>query len=287
VQDLPASARAVADLRNRRIYIPQRDELRTRAARRVVLQTLGHFALEHELPDDFATFLRQRIQNNYFADAVLVPEAAAVPFMQNALDEGDLSIEDLKELFYVPYEAAAHRFVNLATRHLDLRTHFLRSDAGGIIWKALENDGVPLPTGPDGGIEGERLCREWGTRQVFHSEDKFAVHYQYTDTPDGTFWCATHVEADRHPLHAVTVGVHEQDARHFRGSDTPRHTVSRCPDGPCCRRPAPLLSARWDGWVWAAPSAPSHVPPAMPTAAFSGVDVPEIYEFLEQYSPMR
>ena len=40
-QDVPSSARSVTDLRNRRIYVPQRDALSTRAARSVVMQTLG------------------------------------------------------------------------------------------------------------------------------------------------------------------------------------------------------------------------------------------------------
>ena len=46
--------------------------------RAVVLQALGHFLLGHEAPQDFADFLRQRVEANYFAAAVLVPETAAV-----------------------------------------------------------------------------------------------------------------------------------------------------------------------------------------------------------------
>ena len=285
VQDVPASARSVVDLRSHRIYIPQRDALRTRQARRVVLQALGHFALGHNGPGSFAEYLRQQLQVNYFADAILMPEVAAVPFLTDAREQQDLSIEDLKEVFYVSYETAAHRFTTLATQHLDLRTHFVRSDAQGIIWKAYENDGVPFPIGPDGGIEGERLCREWGTRRVFHSEDKYAVHYQYTDTPDGTYWCSTHVAADEHPTHAITVGVRSEEARVFRGSDTVRHSVSRCPQGPCCRRPEAVAAARWDSFTWAAPSASSHIPPAMPAAAFPGVDITAVYDFLERHAP--
>jgi len=284
VQEVPASTRSVTDLRRRLIFIPQRDALRTRAARAVILQTLGHFALEHEEPSSFFEHLRQRIECNYFAAAVLVPERAAVSILESARSEGDLSVGDLKELFYVTYETAAHRFVNLATRFLGIRTHFVRSDAEGIIWKAMENDGVPFPTAIDGGTEGERLCRKWGTRQVFHSADKFAAHYQYTDTPNGTFWCATHVEADSASHHAITVGTAAEDADVFRGSDTPRHTVSRCPDDLCCRKPSATLSSRWQGQMWASPRAQSHVPSAMPTGAFPGTDIAEVYDFLDQNS---
>jgi transcriptional regulator with XRE-family HTH domain len=282
IQGVPASTRSVTDLRRRRILIPQRDALRTRSARAVILQTLAHFALDHPEPSSFFEHLRQRIECNYFAAAVLVPQGSAVSFLRSARSEGDLSVGDLKELFYVTYETAAHRFINLATRFLGIRTHFVRSDAEGLIWKAMENDGVPFPTAIDGGIEGQRLCRQWGTRQVFHSDDKFAVHYQYTDTPKGTFWCATHVEADGDSHHAITVGTAEEDAEAFRGSDTPRHAVSRCPDGRCCGRPSAAAAARWQGRVWAAPSAHSHVPAAMPTGAFPGVDVTEVYDFLDQ-----
>src|SRR5690606_13579108 len=103
VTDLPRSVRSVTDLKNRRILL---------------LQTLGHLTLGHRQPRDFADFLRQRVEANYFAAAVLVPEKTAVPFLQEAKAERDLAVEDLRDVFSVSYEMAAHRFTNLATRHL-------------------------------------------------------------------------------------------------------------------------------------------------------------------------
>ena len=49
--------------------------------RTILLQTLGHFVLGHAAPRDFADFLRQRVEANYYAAAVLVPErlGLAVP----------------------------------------------------------------------------------------------------------------------------------------------------------------------------------------------------------------
>jgi XRE family transcriptional regulator, fatty acid utilization regulator len=282
VKDLPASARSITDLRSRSIYIPQRDELRTRAARTVVLQTLGHFALEHTDPTDFGDFLRQRVEANYFAAAVLIPERAAVPVLQAAKRDRDISVEDLKELFYVSYEMAAHRFTNLATRHLGIRTHFVRSDGQGVIWKAYENDDVPFPSDPDGAIEGQRLCRRWGTRQAFGSDDQFAIHYQYTDTPVGTFWCGTHVEVDRDPPDAVTVGVGFDDSRFFRGRGTERRSTSSCPDPSCCRRPPAALSDHWEGLAWPSPRTHSHVLAALPSGTFPGIDMTDVYEFLQR-----
>ncbi len=281
-QRVPSSVRSVTDLRNRRIYIPQRDSMTVRGARSVVMQTIGHFALDHPEPRDFSEFLRQRVEVNYFAGAVLMPEVAMVPELVEAKKERDLSIEDLRDGFYVSYEMAAHRFTNLVTEHLGLPVHFVRSDEQGIIWKAYENNDVPFPRNSVGAIEGQRLCREWGTRQAFHSEDKFSMHYQYTDTSDGTFWCCTHVEATQEPVSAITVGAAFKEAQFFRGRQTDRHSVSRCPDPSCCRRPAGALASRWEGWAWPSVRPNSHVLAAMPVETIPGVDLTELYEFLEK-----
>jgi predicted transcriptional regulator len=284
-RDVPSSVRSVTDLRHRRIYIAQRDTLTNRAARSVLLQTLGHFALGHEDPGDFTEFLRQRVAANYFAGAILMPEQAVATYLRRAMDERDISIEDLKDLFYVSYEMAAHRFTNLVTEHAGLPVHFVRSDEQGIIWKAYENNDVPFPRNSVGAVEGQRLCREWGTRQAFHSPDKYAMHYQYTDTANGTFWCGTHVDPTRETLAAVTVGARFEHAKYFRGRDTDRHTVSRCPDGPCCRRPGDELADRWDGWAYPSVRPDSHVLAAMPVETIPGVDLTEVYEFLDRNAP--
>jgi predicted transcriptional regulator len=281
--DVPASVRAVTDLRNRRIYVPGRDHYDPARARSVILQTIGHFALDHQDPQDFGEFLRQRVETNYFAGAVLVPEIAAVPFLLDAQRSRNVSIEDVKDNFSISYEMAAHRFTNLATKHLGLRTHFIRSDEQGIIWKAYENDGVPFPANSVGAIEGQRLCREWGTRQAFASDARYAIHYQYTDTAEGTFWCATFVEENREPPSAITTGVRFEDAKWFRGWDTERRSVSRCPGGDCCRRPSGEVVARWESRSWASVAPNSHMLAAMPIETIPGVDVVEIYDFLDRH----
>src|ERR1700722_13094063 len=164
VPDVRRSARSVTDLRNRRIYLRQ-ESLGMHTPRAVLLQTLGHFVLGHEAPADFAEFLRQRVEANYFAAAVLVPEAAAARFLRGAKESKDLSVEDLRDVFAVSYEMAAHRFTNLATHHLDLTCHFVKNDASGLIYKAYQNDGVLFPADDDGAIEGQRMCRFWSGRQ--------------------------------------------------------------------------------------------------------------------------
>lgn len=282
-RELPSAVMSLTDMRNRRIYIPQRDSMSIRGGRTVVLQTLGHFALDHPDAKDFAEFLRQRVEANYFAGAILMPEVALRPFLSRARADRDLAIEDIRDAFYVSYEMAAHRFTNLATEHLGLRVHFVRSDELGIIWKAYENNDVPFPRNSVGAIEGQRLCREWGTRQAFRAEDRYSIHYQYTDTAVGTFWCSTRVQAGRQPPHAITVGVRFDDAQYFRGRRTDCRSVSHCPDGICCRRPTDDLAARWDGQAYPLVRPNSHVLAAMPVETIPGVDTTEIYEFLDRH----
>ncbi|MEZ5175815.1 MAG: helix-turn-helix domain-containing protein [Acidimicrobiia bacterium] len=281
--DVPASVRSVTDLRNRKIFVPGRDNFDSKQSRSVILQTFGHFALQHPDPKDFGEFLRQRVEANYFAGAVLVPATAAVPYLADAKADRNLSVEDLKDRFFISYEMAGHRFTNLATKHLGLRTHFVRSDDQGIIWKAYSNNGVPFPKNSAGAIEGQRLCREWGTRQAFSSEARYTIHYQYTDTSAGTFWCATFVESAREPVSAITVGARFEDAKWFRGWNTERRSVSRCPDGDCCRQVSEEMAERWNGHAWPSVRPNSHVLAAMPVETIPGVDMVEIYEFLTKH----
>src|SRR5437660_845635 len=284
VRDLPVSVESVADLAHRRIYRHQRNTLPTRAARSVVLQTLGHFALGHMDPTDFGDFLRQRVEANYFAGAVLAPQRPVVELLTSARRKGDISVEDLKEVFYISYEMAAHRLTNLATRHLGLRVHFLRADDEGVIWKAYENDGVPFPTDEAGIIEGQRVCRKWGPRRAFLSHDKFAEYAQYTTTPAGEFWCTTHIETDTHPNEAVTIGAGADDARYFRGHQTSHRAESGCPDPACCRRPPADVASRWQGRVWPAARVHGYVLATLPAGAFAGVDLSEVYDFLDRHA---
>jgi predicted transcriptional regulator/DNA-binding XRE family transcriptional regulator len=282
VHDLPRSARSVTDLRNQRIYLKQ-ESMGTHTPRTVLLQTLGHFVLGHEAPADFADFLRQRVEANYFAAAVLMPEKPAARFLRAARDARDLSVEDFRDVFAVSYEMAAHRFTNLATHHLDLPCHFVKNDAGGIIYKAYENDGLVLPADATGAIEGQRMCRKWSGRQVFGSADRYSPYYQYSDTPAGTFWCMAHVDPGTERGSAITVGTGYENSRWFRGRDTTQRTVSRCPDGDCCQRPPASLATRWEGMAWPSARAHSHILSALPTGSFPGVDESDVYEFLDRY----
>jgi transcriptional regulator with XRE-family HTH domain len=289
VQDLPPSTRSITDVRRRVVYVPQRNATGgQRSGRSVIAQTLGHFALGHTEPADFDTYVRQRVEANYFAGALLAPERAVVSLLGEARAREDISVEDLSESFYISYEMAAHRLTNLITRHFDIPIHFQRSDPEGILWKAYENDGVLLPADADGTIEGQRLCRWWSSRQAYESSDSYALHYQYTSTVAGTFWCVTHIDIDRDRGDAVTVGTVESAARWFRGSDTTRRAESTCPDPACCRRPPATAVRRWEGVAWPSARDHSHFVSGLPTdtVVFSphpGVEMTDVYSFLERH----
>ena len=282
VRDLPRSARSVTDLRDRRIYLKQ-ESIGMHTPRTILLQTLGHFVLGHRAPKDFADFLRQRVEANYFAAAVLVPERQAAAFLREAADAKSLSVEDLRDVFSVSYEMAAHRFTNLATHHLGLPCHFVKNDEGGIIYKAYENDGVVFPADATGAIEGQRMCRQWSGRQVFTADDRFSPYYQYSDTPSGTYWCTAFVDQSRERGFAITLGVPFEHSRWFRGRETPIRRTNACPDGECCQRPPAALAARWQGRAWPSARAHSHILSALPTGSFPGVDEADVFNFLERH----
>ncbi|HEY1824378.1 MAG TPA: XRE family transcriptional regulator [Acidimicrobiales bacterium] len=288
VQGLPTSTRSITDTEHRTIYVPQRNATGgTRSSRSVIAQTLGHFALGHEPPSDFETYVRQRVEANYFAGALLAPETAVVRLLAEAKRNEDIAVVDVGEMFYVSYEMAAHRVTNLITRHFGIPVHFQRSDPEGLLWKAYENDGVLLPAAVDGTIEGQRLCRWWSSRQAFASEDSYEHHYQRTDTAAGTFWCHTHIALERDRGDAITIGTVDEMSHWFRGSDTARRATSTCPDPDCCHRPHARARARWEGSAWPSAQDQSGFVSGLPTdtvvfTPYPGVDLIDVYSFLDR-----
>ena len=288
VSHLPRSARSITDRRDKIIFIPDRGGLKVRQARSVVLQTLGHFALDHSDTHDFGDYLRQRIESNYFAAAVLAPEAPAVEFLRDADQAEDISVEDLKELFYISYEMAAHRFTNLATEHLGIPCHFLRTDSEGVIDKAYENDGFPFPRAADGGLEGERVPRQWGSRLAWNATGSFLLHSQHTVTDEGEFFETTYIETetDRHP-YAISYGTSSAHAHRFRGANTLRREYARQRE----IEPDPMLVEQWAGHAWPSAAERTHVLTALPSqrefSPFPGIDLIDVYRFLERQRRSR
>lgn len=279
VPDLPHSTRSVTDTRNKRIYLTQK-QTSSHDPRAILLQALGSHVLGHTVPEDYAAFLSQRVETNYFAAALLVPESSAVKFLKQAMELKEIAVEDLRDNFAVSYETAAHRFTNLGTEHLGINMHFQKVHKSGVIFKAYENDGVSFPQDPTGAIEGQPICRNWTSRQVFDAVDKFSAFNQYTDTPTGTYWCTARTESSPEGLFSLSIGVPFEHSKWFRGKDTPHRSRSTCPDPDCCRRPPAELAATWAGHVWPSARANSSHLAAMPPGSFPGVDETEVYQFL-------
>ncbi|MEY9951246.1 helix-turn-helix domain-containing protein [Leifsonia sp. EB34] len=284
VDDLPRSTRSITDLENGRIYLPPASIPGGHGLRSMALQAMAHRLLGHERPASYADFLRQRLEINYFAACCLMPEAAAVSFLQQAKKEKDLAVEDFRDAFGVTHEAAALRLTNLATRHLDMTLHFLRVGDDGTLYKGYENDGLPLPTDVTGSIEGQVVCRKWGARNAFARTNRTTEFYQYTDTPAGTYWCSTQTGSTADGGYSISVGVPFDQAKWFRGRETTARAESRCPDESCCKRPATELTGHWAGKAWPSARLHAHILSPLPSGSFPGVDDSDVYTFLEAHS---
>jgi XRE family transcriptional regulator, fatty acid utilization regulator len=284
VPDLPGSTRSVTDLAHGRIYLPHRADGGSGDPRSVLLQALSSHVLGHREPNSYAELLGQRVQVNYLSAAMLVPRASAVPYLQQAKTARALSIEDLRDAYAVPYETAAHRFTNLATRHLGVPVHFMKVDSAGTIYKAYENDGVRFPADALGAVEGQPVCRRWTARTVFAAADRLSPYYQYTDTVAGTFWCTARAQVAGGAEHSVSVGVPYVQVKWFRGRETARRGRSGCPDPACCRTPSPQVAARWEGRSWASARTPASLLATVPVGTFGGVDSLAVYQFLDAHS---
>ncbi|CAG7843790.1 Propionyl-CoA carboxylase regulator [Pseudoclavibacter triregionum] len=284
VPDLPNSTRSVLDREHGRLYVP-RSHRPDADQRSVVLQALSSHLLGHEAPDDYAAFLRQRVEANYLTGALLMPEASCLEHLGAAKKARQLSIEDLRDAFGVTYETAAHRFTNLATEHLGIPVHFLKVHESGTISKAYENDRVAFPTDASGAVEGQLVCRQWSARRVFEVEDRFNAYHQYTDKPAGTYWCTSRIQQTSRGAYSVSVGTPFEHVKWFRGRETANRCVSTCPDPACCREPAPALRERWASSAFPSARMPSTLLAAMPTGRFPGVEPTALYAFLERHAP--
>lgn len=284
VNDLPHSTRSVTDLENGRIYLPPASIPGGHGLRSMALQAMAHRLLGHTPPTDYADFLQQRLEINYFAASCLMPETASVAFLQQAKKDRNLAVEDFRDAFGVTHEAAGMRMTNLMTQHLGMPLHFLRVDSTGAITRVYENDDLPLPMDVTGAVEGQRVCRKFQARGAFTQQNRTTEHHQYTDTPSGTFWCSTQTGSSTEGEFSITVGVPFDDARWWRGRETVDRAVSTCPDEACCRRPPADLAERWQGRAW--PSARVHTTmfSPLPRGAFPGVDDNEVYAFLGRHA---
>ncbi len=284
VNDLPHSARSVTDLENGRIYLPPASIPGGHGLRSMALQAMAHRLLGHQRPTDYADFLQQRLEINYYAACCLMPETAAVAFLTQAKKGRDVAVEDFRDAFGVTHEAAGMRMTNLITHHFGIPLHFLRADGTGAITRVYENDDLPLPMDVTGAVEGQIVCRRFLARSAFEEQNRTTEHYQYTDTPAGTFWCSTQTGTTSAGEFSITVGVPFDDATWFRGRETQKRAVSTCPDEACCRRPSADVADRWAGKAWPSARVHQHMFSPLPRGAFPGVDDNEVYAFLDRHA---
>ncbi|CAN5319415.1 hypothetical protein BH11ACT3_BH11ACT3_03510 [soil metagenome] len=284
VGDLPHSARSVTDLENGRIYLPPASIPGGHGLRSMALQAIAHRMLGHAAPVSYADFLRQRLEINYFAAACLMPLTQSVDFLRQAKADRNIAIEDFRDAFGTTHESAAIRFTNIATPYLDMTWHFLRVGDDGAVYKAYENDGLRLPVDITGSTEGEIVCRKWSAREAFARTNRTTEYYQYTDTPQGSFFESTQTGTSANEEFSITLGVPFDDAKWFRGRDTSRREQSRCPDASCCKRPPADLAQHWQGKAWTSAKVHAHIFSPLPSGTFPGVDDRELYEFLEHHA---
>ncbi len=282
--DLPRSTRSITDLENGRIYLPPTSIPGGHGLRSLALQAVAHRVLGHTPPSSYADFLRQRLEINYFAAACLMPQTQAVEFLMIRKRAKDLAVEDFRDAFGVTHEAAALRMTNLMTQHLDIRVHFLRVGAQGEVYKAYENDDLPLPLDITGAVEGQIVCRNWGARRATNSANRTTEFWQYTDMPNGTFWSTVQTGQSDDGAFSITFGVPFDDAKYFRGRETPNRQISRCPDPSCCKRPPSALSSRWAERAWPSARLHAQILASLPAGRFPGVDETDIYAYLERRS---
>ncbi|HWH26340.1 MAG TPA: helix-turn-helix domain-containing protein [Pseudolysinimonas sp.] len=284
VGDLPHSTRSVTDLENGRIYLPPTSIPGGHGLRSMALQAIAHRLLGHAAPANYAQFLQQRLEINYFAAACLMPLTQSVAFLRQAKTDRNIAIEDFRDAFGTTHESAALRFTNLATPYLDMTWHFLRVGGDGAVYKGYENDGLRLPVDVTGSTEGEVVCRNWSARQAFDRTNRTTEFYQYTDTPQGSFFESTQTGTSASEEFSITLGVPFSEARWFRGRETVRRLTSRCPDASCCRRPPADLAQQWQGKAWTSAKVHAHIFSPLPSGTFPGVDDRELYEFLEAHA---
>ena len=129
------------------------------------------------------------------------------------------------------------------------------------------------------------MCRNWSARVALERVSRTTEYYQYTDTPDGTFWESTQTGSGVNGNFSITVGVPFTESKWFRGRDTSDRKVSTCPDPNCCVLPSARLAARWSGNTWTSAAMHAQVLAPVHRGTFPGVDDREVFEFLERHSP--
>ena len=252
IDDMPRMMHTVVDMASQRIYIGSGDFIRTTEARSVLAQNLAHLYLNHPPARTFVEKIRNRLEANYFAGALLMPEKSMAALMKDAANQGDLSIEDLRQVFFVSAEMAAHRFTNLAYQHLGVESHFIRTDSLGHISKSFAIDGLELPVHSLDPRRSSRVCTKWSASRVFRQARAFCPLYQISVGAGQGYFCISRIP-DEPGLQkiSITVGCRRKDGAIFRGYREAEevevgNSQPLCSIQPCCKRAPPEVVSSWE-----------------------------------------
>ena len=248
---------------------------------RSLLQALGPRRARPPGPARLRRVPRQRVEVNYFAAALLLPEKGALTLLREAKAAKDIAIEDLRDAYGVSYETAAHRFTNLATRHLDLPVHFMRISSSGSSTRPTRTTACTSRPTPPVRSRGSGSAAPGPPARCSSSRTgRRPTTSTPTPRPAPTgappWWTGprrARSRSRRRALPARQVDARPGDHR------TGRRRAAPTPS--CCRCRRPTLAKRWDGQAWPSARVHSHLLAAMPPGVFPGVDDTDVLRFLD------
>ena len=273
VSDLPHSARSVTDLEHGRIYLPPASIPGGHGLRSMALQAMAHRLLGHQRPTDYADFLQQRLEINYYA--------ACVPHARDRV--GRVPARRRRRTATSPSRTSATRSAS---------THESAGDAPDEPRHAASRHPAALPAGRRLGRDHPRLrerrpaaadgCHRRRRRpdRVPQVVGAVGVRRSRTARPSTTSTPTPRPArsgARRRPAprrtgeFSITVGVPFDDAKWFRGRETQKRARLDVPRRVVLPpRRSSDVAARWQGKAW--PSARVHMQmfSPLPRGAFPG-----------------
>ena len=285
VPDLPQTTRSVADIKNGRLYLSSRLTAKG-DPRTAVLQALSSRILGHREPTSYAEFLRQRVETNYLTGALLIPEAHAVPFLQEAKGRPrDLDRGPARRVLGVVRDRRAplHESRDGASRHPGALPQGARvgHDHEGVRERRRE-----LPDRSARRDRGADVLPAVDDRASCSTRTTTSTRTTSTPTPATARTGARPGSRRRARARTRSASACASTTRSGSSGATPRTAgVSKHSVEVCCRRAPADLEAAWRDNSWPNVRTPRTLLATLPTGAFPGVDTTDVYEFLEAHAP--
>ncbi len=246
----------------------------------------GTSPLGHAQPRDFADFLRQRVEANYFAAAVLVPgTVGGVPYLQEAKagpgaggggPAGRLRgvVRDGRAPLHQPGHALPRPAAATSSGTTRAESSTRRTRTTG--WSSPPTSrGRSRGSGcAASGRGGRSSLRRTGSRllPVHGHADRHATGASRTSTraASGDF--------------AITLGRAVQGVTLVPRPRDHEPCEVALPDRHCCRARRPSSAGAGRATPGRRPAAHSHVLAALPPGSFPGVDEADVYTFLDRHA---